>query len=442
MSIAPRLTIRLSILALFAAMSPLGASGQRPAPVGRPAGRPPAPVRPAGETIAIVGGRILPVSGPAIERGVILIAGAKITAVGADVAVPQGARVIDAAGKIVTPGLFESATQLGIVEIPLSADGTADQSTTDAGLSAAFAVVDSFNAETTLIPVTRVEGITRALIIPSGKHVLLGQAAVVDLSGAQAPDAVTRTPAAMLAQLGEAGAAAEGGSRASAMLRLREALQDAADFARNRAAWNSAQRRGYARGRLDLEALAPVLRGELPLAVAANRASDLLAALRLAEEFRLKLVLMEAAEGWKVADRIAAQHVPVVIKPLTDIPSFDAPGATLENAARLAKAGVTVILSSFESHNARNLRQEGGNAVANGLGRDAALRAVTLTPAEVWGVAKRCGSLDVGKDADIVIWSGDPFELTTGPEHVFIRGREIASDSRQRQLLERYRTIR
>ncbi len=432
--------MRTAVLLWLAALAaaPLGTSGQAPAVRRRPA-PPPAVAALAGDTIAIVGGRILPVSGPAIERGVVLIAGGKITAVGADVEVPAGVRVIDAAGRIVTPGFFASSTQLGIVEIPSSAEGTADQSTTDAGLGAAFDVADSFNAETTLIPVTRAEGITRALVTPSGGRVILGQAAVVDLSGEQAPEGITRAPAAMMAQLGEAGAAAGGGSRASAILRLREALQDAADFARNRAAWNSAQRRPYAQGRLALEALAAVIRGELPLAVIANRASDLLAALRLADEFKLKLVLVEAAEGWKVADRIAAKHVPVVVKPLTDIPSFDAPGASLENAARLSKAGVRIVISSFETHNARNVRQEAGNAIANGLDRDAALRAVTLEPAEVWGVAARCGSIEAGKDADIVVWSGDPFELTTGPEHVFIRGREIAPDTRQKQLLEKYR---
>ena len=355
--------------------------------------------------------------------------------------IPPGARVIDATGKVVTPGLLESATQIGIVEIPSSAEGTADQTTSDLGLSAAFTVVDSFNGDTTVIPVTRVEGITRAVVMPGGRHVLLGQGAVIDLSGAQAPAAITKTPVAMFAQLGEAGAAAEGGSRSSAILRLREALQDALDFARNRAAWNSAQRRDYARGRLDLEALGPVVRGELPLAVQANRASDLLAAMRLADEFKLKLILMGAAEGWRVADQLAARKVPVVIKPLTDIPSFDALGATLENAARLSKAGVVVVLSSFETHNARNLRQEAGNAISYGMDRDAALRAVTLTPAEVWGIVARYGSLEVGKDADVVVWSGDPFELTTGPEHVFIQGREMSKDTRQRQLLERYRVI-
>ena len=185
--------------------------------------------------------------------------------------------------------MIDSATQIGIVEIPSRPKAPPIRPTTDQGLSAAFNVVDSFNGDSTVIPVTRVEGITRAVVMPVGTgHVLLGQGAVFDLSGAQAPDSIVKAPVAMFAQLGEAGAAAEGGSRASAMLRLREALQDALDFARNRAAWNSAQRRPYARGRLDLEALGPVVRGELPLAVNANRASDLLAAMRLADEFILQ----------------------------------------------------------------------------------------------------------------------------------------------------------
>src|SRR5437868_13170751 len=247
-----------------------------------------------------------------------------------------------------------------------------------------------------------------------------------DLTGAQVPTSVVKAPIAMFANLGEAGAASEGGSRASAMLRLREALQDATDFAAHGVAWANAQRRPYSRGRLDLEALRPVVEGRLPLAINANRASDLLAAMRMADEFHLKLILMGAIEGWRVADQLAARKVPVVIKPLTNIPSFDALGATLENAARLSKAGATLVLSSFDTHNARNLRQEAGNAIANGLDRDAALRAVTLTPARTWGVADRTGSLEVGKDADLVVWSGDPFELTTAAEHVFIHGREMS----------------
>jgi len=417
-------------------------AGQAPRAISREPRRAPAtPVQ--GETIAITNARVLPLSGAAIERGTVVIRGDKIAAVGTSIPVPAGARVVDGAGKIVTPGWIESATQIGIVEIPSGAEGTDDQSTTDKELSAAFDVVDAFNGESTVIPVTRVEGITRAVVMPAGSgHVLLGKGAMFDLTGAQVPASVVKAPVAMFANLGEAGAASEGGSRASAMLRLREALEDALDFERHGTAWASAQRRPYARGRLDLEALVPVVRGEMPLAINANRASDLLAAMRLADEFHLKLILMGANEAWRVADQLARRKVPIVIKPLTDIPSFDALGATLENAARLSRAGATVVLSSFDTHNARNLRQEAGNAIANGLDRDAALRAVTLEPARVWGVAERLGSLDAGKDADLVVWSGDPFELTTRAEHVFIRGREVSSDTRQRQLFEKYRTIR
>jgi imidazolonepropionase-like amidohydrolase len=394
------------------------------------------------DPVAVTNGRIFTVSGAVIEKGTVVIAGGKIVAIGADVNVPAGAKIIDATNKIITPGWIESATSIGIVEISGGADGTADQGATEKDLSAAFNVLDAFNPNSTVIPVTRVEGITRAVVAPSGTgNVILGQAALFDLSGQQVPAAVTRAPVAMFAALGEAGADLAGGSRVSAILKLRETLQDAVDFNRNRVAWNAAQRRPYSRGRLDLEALKPVILGEIPLAIQANRASDLLAAIRLADEFKLKLVLMGAAEGWMVAPELARRNIPVVIKPLTNIPSFDALGASLENAARLQKAGVTLILSSFDTHNARNLRQEAGNAISYGLDRNDALRAVTLAPARTWGVADRTGSLEVGKDADLVVWSGDPFELSTSAEHVFIHGREMSKDTRQKALFEKYRTL-
>jgi imidazolonepropionase-like amidohydrolase len=426
------------------AQPPAGASAlERPRPVTLPApiARPAQPAT-GGEVVAITNAHILPVSGPAIDRGTIVIRGGRVAAVGANVTPPSGARVVDAGGKTVTPGLIDSGLQTGIVEIPLSAEGTADENTTDARVSAAFNVVDAFNGNSTVIPVTRVEGITRALITPGGTgNVLVGQGAVMDFSGAQVPASVTRAPAVMVGLLGEQGASVAGGSRATAVLRLREILQDAQDYALNRVAFNAAQRRDYSRSRLDLEALQPVLRREVPLAIQANRASDLLAAMRLADEFKLRLVLVGASEGWMVAPQLAQAKVPVVVKPLTDIPSFDSLGATLENAARLSRAGVTVAIASFDTQNSRNLRQEAGNAIANGMDRAAALQAVTLTPARLWGVADRVGSIDVGKDADLVIWSGDPFELTAGAERVFIKGVEVPRDTRQRALLNKYRTI-
>ena len=142
-----------------------------------------------------------------------------------------------------------------------------------------------------------------------------------------------------------------------------------------------------------------------------------------------------------VADELAKRKIPVVVKPLTNIPTFDALAATLENPGRLQKAGVDVILSSFDTYRAGTLRQEAGNAISYGMDRDAALSAVTATPARVWGVSDRTGSIEVGKDADVVIWSGDPFELTTSAEQIFIRGREMPKDTRQSELLKKYRTI-
>jgi imidazolonepropionase-like amidohydrolase len=403
----------------------------------------PPPPRADAEVLAITNARILPVAAPPIEKGTIVIRGGRIAAVGANVTAPAGAKVIDAAGKTVTPGLIDSGIQTGTVEIPLSAEGTADQNTTDARVSAAFNVVDAFNGNSAVIPVTRVDGITRALITPGGtNNVIAGQGALMDFSGAQVPQSVTRAPATMVALLGEQGAGVAGGSRATAVLRLREMLQDAQDYALNKTAFNAAQRREYSRSRLDLEALQPVLKGQIPLAVQANRASDLLAAMRLANEFKLRLVILGASEGWMVAEQLAKARVPVVVKPLTDIPSFDSLGATLENAARLSRAGVTVALASFDTQNSRLLRQEAGNAIANGMDRAAALEAVTLAPARLWGVADRVGSIEVGKDADLVVWANaDPFELTAGAEHVFIKGVEVPRVTRQTRLLERYRRL-
>ena len=393
------------------------------------------------ETVAVVGGRVVTM-GPlgTLDGATVVIENGRIAAVGLDLAVPAGARVVDAAGKTVTPGLFDSSTQIGLVEIGAVA-GSRDAATSDDRITAAFRVVDALNPSSTLIPVNRVEGLTRALVVPSPESSLIaGQAAVIHLGvGAGLGwDPVVRAPAAVYAVLGEEGARLAGGSRGAAMLRLREALQDARDHAANRAAFERAERREYALSRLDLEALAPVVRGELPLLVAADRASDLLRAVALAEEEGLELVIAGAAEGWRVADRLAAAGVPVVLDPLVDLPKrFESLGATLDNAARLHAAGVRIAFLSGSSHNARNLRQAAGNAVAHGLPWEAALAAMTTVPAAIWGV-EGYGALAPGMDADLVVWDGDPLEVTTFPDHVFVRGVEMPMETRQTRLRDRY----
>ena len=187
----------------------------------------------------------------------------------------------------------------------------------------------------------------------------------------------------------------------------------------------------------------PVVEGREPLAVHVERAADILEALRFAREQKVRLILIGAADGWVVAGQIARDGVPVVLDPMRNLPDFEARGATLENAARLARAGVTVALTTvnFNAHNARNVTYEAGNAVAYGMPYDAALRAVTVNPARIFGIADRYGTLEPGKDADVVVWSGDPFELTTLVEHVFIKGVEMPTDTRQRELLRRYRVL-
>ncbi len=376
-----------------------------------------------------------------IDRGTVLIEDGAIRSVGAaaDIAIPAGATRIDAAGKVVTPGLFDSLSRIGLVEVN-QVDATVDAASDDDRITAALSVADALNPASTLIAINRIEGLTHALVAPElGKSLIAGQAAVIRLSGS---DLVISSPAGMLAVLGEAGAERAGGSRAAALLLLREALADARDWAEHRADWEKGARRAYALSRLDLEALGPVARGEIPLIVIAHRASDLSAALRFAKEEKLKLILAGADEGWQVAKEIAAANVPVLLNPLDDLPgSFEALGATLENAARMKAAGVRIAFATFDAHNARNLRQAAGNAVANGLPWNDALAAMTIEPAKIWGVADRLGSLEAGKRADLVIWDGDPLEVTSFPERVFLDGDEIPMRSRQLELRDRYRGL-
>jgi imidazolonepropionase-like amidohydrolase len=395
------------------------------------------------QTVAITNAKIYTISGAAIERGTLVIRDGKIVAVGANVSAPTGARVIDAAGKIVTPGLLDSSTGLGTVEIDLSADGTNDLTTTDDRITAAFNVADNLNPFSTLIPVTRVEGITRAVVAPRpGRSLIAGQGILVDLGTQGTTITIARNPVAMFAVFGERAAQISGGgARSAALLRLKEALQDARDYAANRGAFESAQRRDYAISRLDLEALVPVVRGQVPLVIDANRASDILTVLKLAREYNLKLMLSGAAEGWMVAREIAAATIPVILDPMRNLPGFESLGITLENAARLNAAGVNIVFASFDAHNSRNIKQAAGNAVSYGMPYDAALRAITINPARLWGIADQYGTLEAGKDADVVVWSGDPLELTTTAEHVFIRGREVSKETRQEALFRRYRTV-
>lgn len=392
------------------------------------------------QTIAIEGGTVHTITGPVQEGATVLIRDGRIVEVGTGVQVPSGAARIDARGKVVTPGLFESGTNLGLIEI----SGIVETNDYVPGLeeddlvAAAFNVADGLNPNSMIIPITRVAGVTTAVSRPAG-GLIAGQGVLIDLLGGDRDAMLVRSPVAMYGNLGQAARGAIRGARGSTTLRLREVLTDARDYARNRAAFERGQTRGYAISRSDLEALQPVLAGDLPMVLEAHRASDIVTAIDLSREFDLDLVIYGGTEAWMVADDLARADVPVIVKVLNNLPStFETLGATYENAIRLRQAGVRVAITSGESFKAFTLRQEAGNAVAYGMPHDEALRAVTLTPAEIWGVADRYGSLEPGKVANVVVWDGDPFELLTTVTNLVIRGQEVPLTTRETELRDRY----
>jgi imidazolonepropionase-like amidohydrolase len=405
-----------------------------------------APALADAQTIAITGAKIYPVSGPVIDRGTVLIRDGKIAAVGADVAIPSDAQRIDAAGKVVTPGLVNGATTLGVQEIGAVRTTVETRARGRDQVAAAFSVWDGFNPASVLLQGARNGGVTSVLIAPSG-GLISGQAAMVHLVDGDLRDMLLRTPVGMVATIGNAQAAAAG-SRGEVLLRLREILEDARAYRTRRADYERAQTRPFAASRLDLEALQPVLAGTEPLVIDVNKASDIEAALELGRRYNLRLIVAGGAEAWMVADKLAAAKVPVLTGAMNNIPeAFAQLGQRQENAGLLAKAGVPVVIvgnaggGDEEAFNVRNVRFEAGNAVAYGMDATAALRAITLTPAEVFGVSDRVGSLAPGKDADVVVWSGDPFEFATQPEHVLIGGRDAMAPSRQDLLEQRYKSL-
>lgn len=396
------------------------------------------------DTTAIVGGKVHTV-GPqgTIENGTVLIVDGRITAVGDDVEIPAGATTVDASGKVVTPGLFSPFGKLGLVEVSASA-GPADGSQRGNQFTAGFDVADSYNPRSTLISINRIEGVTRALIAPtpaypdeSGSgHILAGLAAVVNLGDA---DALDMRSAAMVVALGESGSYFASGTRTAAWLTLRNALDEALDYREHRDDFERGMRRAYVHSMQDLEALQGVINGNVPLIASIDRASDIEVFIALVGEYSLKAVIAGGGEAWMLADELAAAGIPVLINPLSNLPgNFDNINARDGAASKLLKAGVKVAISDGDTHNARNITQAAGNAVAHGLDWDDALRAITLTPAEIYGVADRMGSLEAGKVADVVIWPDDPLELTNFPDQVFIGGVAVPMVSRQTLLRDRY----
>lgn len=401
------------------------------------------------QDIALTGATVYPVSGPKLENATIVLREGRIVSVGANVAVPAGARVIDARGKWITPGFINAATTLGLSEAgsPQFSGGYNDASARGPnGVTASFDAWRGLNPASTLFAPARDEGVTSVVVAPGGRMVS-GRLAVIDLVDAStAGEMLRRAGVAMAGDFGSPGAGSAA-SRAEYWARWRTLVNDVRVYQQRRAQFENGATREFAAPQAELEALVPVVSGQMPLVLSVDRASDILEALAFAKEMNLKLWLESASEGWLVAREIAAAGVPVFVGAMNNIPvSFDALSSAQENAALLRAAGVTVVLigngpGDPATFNVRNIRQEAGNAVAYGMSWDEALRAITLSAAQVLGIADRVGTLEAGKDANLVVWSGDPFEFSSAAEHVFVRGREFTQKSRQELLLERYQRL-
>jgi imidazolonepropionase-like amidohydrolase len=389
--------------------------------------------------VAIVHAKVyVPGGKDPLPNGTVVIDRGKILLVGDDLAPPPGARVIDGRGKVVTPGFIDAESDVGVVDV--DGEEQTDDSDMRGDMNPAVRMVDGYNPRSTLVPITRVEGVTSVVVAPRG-GVLGGQSAFADLAGDSMTEAIVRPVLAQYASVAEGIAQSAAGTRGGLWNMLREALEDARFYATHRAAYDINGVRQLSLRRAGLEALVPVVQGNLPLVVHAHRASDIEAALLLAGDLKLKIILSGASEAWMIADDLARRKVPVIVDPLEDLPErFDRLHARSDNAAILERAGVRVIIATYDSHQSRLLWQHAGNAVRTGMDHDAAIRAVTETPADAFGL-KGYGRLEKGAVANVVIWSGDPLQLNTHVEHVFVHGKEQSLETRQILLRDRYRTL-
>jgi imidazolonepropionase-like amidohydrolase len=388
----------------------------------------------AASVIYLVGGKVHVGNGKIIEDAVIKIAGGRIESVGESGSAPGDATAVDLKGKIVTPGLIAADANIGLVEIRAESSTRDDVRKDPHPIHAGYDASSAVNSLSSLFQVNAIDGVTSAAVSPGG-GLISGQVAWVDLvHGAR--DAVARPRVAIDAAIGQG----YGGSRAATLAKLREVLSDARFYRQRKAAHDRRQSRDLAAHPLDLAALQPVLARRIPLTVSANRATDILALLEIAREFRIRIAILGGAQAWRVADELAKSDVVVIVQPTRNLPgSFDTIGARLDNAALLHRAGVRVGIAALGgAHNVRSVTQEAGIAVAYGLGHEAALQAVTLNIAEAYGMADHYGSIEAGKVANIAVWEEDPFELSSVPTQVYIRGKAVPMVSRQTLLRDRY----
>jgi imidazolonepropionase-like amidohydrolase len=402
-------------------------------------------------TTAIRNATIVPVSGPSIPNGTIVFANGVITAVGPDAAIPADATVIDGTGLFVYPGMIDSGSNVGLVEIE-SVAGTVDTAELgDFNPNAQAAV--AINPHSEVVPVTRVSGVTHVLSVPEG-GIISGQSALVQLVGWTPPEMVVKAPAAMhirfprlrsaspFAQQPQDEEAEKEQRKAytNSVDQLRDMFRDAQGYAKAAAARaNDRNVRRFDRD-LMLEALVPVVEGRLPVVMHASLARDIKAALEFADEFKLKVILAGAHDVARVVADVKRRNIPVILGPILSLPQRedDPYDLLFTNAKTLHDAGIPFAIQTSDAHNSRNLPYHAASCAAFGLPKDVALKSITLYPAQIWGVADRLGSLEVGKSASLIVTDGDPLEIRTNVKRVFIAGEEIPMDSRHTLLYEKF----
>jgi imidazolonepropionase-like amidohydrolase len=407
--------------------------------------------------VVLKGGKLLTVTHGVIESGVIVMQGGKITAVGAagSVNVPSDAQVTDATGMTIYPGLIDSESNLGLTEI--SAENmTNDLVEPSDEIMPNMHTAEAFHAESALIPVARLNGITNAIVAPEGTDTLPGQDSFIQLAGASATEMLLIRDNAMPLNFTGDQRRNKGGfdkrkypsTRMGLAAQLRQAFIDAQDYKakwadydrkKSDAAQNKKPEPLAPKRDLKSEALLPYLDGKKTIVLAAESPSDLQTAVSLANEFKLKFVLNHISHSQPVLDYVASLKVPVIVGPIYEAPKEDERyDAVYSLPAQLYKRGVKIVFASYSAHNVRNLPDAAGFATAFGLPYDEALKAITINAAEVWGVADQLGSLDVGKTANVVMANGDPLDVKTDVKQVFIQGRAIPMTSRQTQLRDDY----
>jgi imidazolonepropionase-like amidohydrolase len=404
----------------------------------------------AAQTVAITNGTLVLGDGSEpMPGGTVVVRNGRVIAAGGGVRVPADAEVIDAKGKWVTPGIVAGFSRLGLAEVDLGAGGSDDTDSGNGPFNAAIDVTPAINPRASTIAVSRADGVTSAIVAPvAGKNIFAGQGAVID-TGVDM-DAVLRARAFQFVELGEGGAGIAGGSRASAFVLFRNALREARDL---RGRLDANRQDDVLLTRLDAAALVPVVQGKQLLLIHVERARDILNVLDLRQEFPgLKIALVGATEGWTVADKIAASGVWVIASALNDLPaSFEMLAATQSNVGRMRAAGVKVAIGMIDDNDTRYQRDErqyAGNLVglsklpgAAGLSWGEAFAMISSRPAEAVGLGGEIGSLAAGRRGDVVIWSGDPLELSSAPEAVWIDGVRQPLDNHQTKLRDRYRSL-